>query len=256
MAAGITLAFRIMKKTLLIIGVAVLVLVLATYFGGMFFLGSALRATVNSVGPRITKSKVELAGASVSPLSGSGSLIGLAVGNPAGWSGGNALYVGRVRFGIEPRSLFHPTVVIDELTIEQPEFVYETRIISSNIGDLMKNIEQAVGSNAEATPGRKEPPRKFIVKHFRLDHGKVTVGVGPAAVALPIPAIDLTDLGVAEGGLTSSQLAFAVFQQVVPNIISATTGAATTIGGTMGAAASDAVKRAGDSLQKWIGGKK
>jgi len=36
--------------------------------------------------------------------------------------------------------------VINELVIEQPEFLYETKIVSSNIGDLLKNIEQSMGA--------------------------------------------------------------------------------------------------------------
>lgn len=145
--------------------------------------------------------------------------------------------------------------MINELSVDQPEFFYETHIVSSNIGDLLKNIESAVGSKNEPTD-KNGKTRKFIVKHFRLQNAKVSIGVGPAALPLPVPAVELTDLGVKEGGLTSGQLAFAVMRAVTPNIVAATTQAATKIGGTMGAAAGDAVKKAGEGLQKLLGGKK
>ena len=47
----------------------------------------------------------------------------------------------RVQVQMEPMSVFRDVVVIDEIIIDQPEFIYETRIFSSNIKDLLENIE-------------------------------------------------------------------------------------------------------------------
>jgi uncharacterized protein involved in outer membrane biogenesis len=245
----------VMKKSLQVIVLILLILILVAYVTAQFFLGSLVKAGVNKEGPRLTQSKVELLDASISPLSGSGTLSGLTVGNPQGWSDARALYLGKMHFDVAPMSLLHDTIVVNDLTIDQPEFAYETHLVSSNIGDLMKNIEAAVG--AKSAPEEKSgPQKKFIVKHFRLANAKVTIGVGAAAVPLTLPPIELTDLGVAEGGLTAGQLTFAVMKQIVPEIIGATTQAAGKLGGTMGAAAGDAVKKAGEGLQKFFGGKK
>lgn len=244
-----------MKKPLLIVAGALLALVLIAYVAVQFFLGSIVKTGVNRVGPRVTQTRVELADASISPLSGEGTLERFTVGNPQGWSSGNLLQVGRVHFSVEPGSLLDETIVIRELVVEQPEFVYETRLVSSNIGDLLKNIEASVGQRPETTePDAK--PRKFIVRHFRMADAKVAIGVGPAALPLAVPGIELNDLGVREGGLTSSQLAFAVVREILPQIIAATTDAAGKIGGTMGAAASESLKKAGENLQKFLGGEK
>lgn len=245
-----------MKKPLAIILVSLLVLVLIAYVAAQFSLGSIVKTGVNRVGPRVTQTKVELADASISPLSGEGTLDRFTIGNPQGWSSGSLLSVGRVQFSVEPRSLLSETIVINELVVEQPEFVYETRVVSSNIGDLLKNIEAAVGQRSDKPDDPNAKPRKFIVKHFRMDNAKVSIGVGPAALPLPVPAMELTDLGVKEGGLTSGQLAVAVFREILPQIIAATTNAAGKIGGTMGAAASESLKKAGENLQKFLGGQK
>jgi len=244
-----------MKKILLSVTLTLVGLLIIVYVGVEFFLGSVVKAGVNNLGPRLTQTKVELAGAKISPLSGSGTLTGLAVGNPKGWSNQNAFFLGKVHLEIEPMSLFHDPVVINDMVIEQPEFLYETRIVSSNIGDLLKNIEAATGGGTE--PAKKNgKPRKFEVKHFRLENGKVSLGFGPAAIPLPMPTIELKDLGTTEGGLTSNQLAFEIMQHVAENIVTATTQAAGTLNGTMGAAASDAAKKAADSLKKFFGGGK
>ena len=244
-----------MKKSVRTAVLVFLFLVLIAYVGAQFFLGSIVKAGVNKAGPRLTQSKVELAGATISPLSGTGTLTGLTVGNPKGWSDARAIYLGEMHFDVEPASLFRDTIVVNDLTIDQPEFAYETRFVSSNIGDLLKNIESAIGSKAEPQE-QSGKPRKFIVKHFRLQNAKVSVGVGVGAIPLVLPPLELTDLGVKEGGLTASQLSFAVMKEVTPEIIAATTQAAGKLSGTMGAAASDAVKKAGEGLQKLLGGKK
>lgn len=246
-----------MKKPLLYIALSLVVLALIGYVTLQFFLGSIVKTGVNQVGPRVTQSKVELGGASLSPLSGTGTLTNLNVGNPTGWSSGNLLHVSRVQFDVEPMSVFDETLVINELVVEQPEFVYETKIVSSNLGDLLKNIEASVGQGADkTTPDPQAKPRKFIVRHFHLAGAKVAVGVGPAAVPLSLPAIELKDLGVAEGGLTSGQLAGVVLRELMPQIIAATTDAASTLGGTMGSAASESLKKAGENLKKFLGGNK
>lgn len=245
-----------MKKILLYVAIALLVLVLVGYVAGQFFLGSVVKTGVNNVGPRVTQTKVELADASLSPLTGTGTLSGLAVGNPAGWSDTNALYLGRVHMDVEPTSVLGDTIVVNELVIEQPELTYETKVVSSNIGDLLKNIEASVGGGKDKPEDPNAKPRKFIVKHFRLADGKVTLGVGAAALPLPLPALELKDLGVKEGGLTAGQLSFAVMRQVLANVVSATTGAALKSGGTMGAAAGEQLKKTGESLKKLFGGEK
>jgi hypothetical protein len=249
-AVGPLLTF-LMKTTLRVLLLIFLILVLVAYVGAQYFLGSMVKAGVNQAGPRLTQSTVQLEDASLSPLSGSGSLTGLTVGNPKGWSDARAIYLGKMQFDIEPTSVLGDTVVVNDLVIDQPEFTYETRLVASNIGDLMKNIEAAMGPKAEPEKEQTKP-RKFIVKHFRMQNAKVTLGIGAAAVPLSLPPLELSDLGVKEGGLTSTQLTVAVMKQVLPEIISAATKGAGNIGGAVG----DAVKQASEGLQKMLGGKK
>lgn len=246
-----------MKKKPLIILSVVAALCLVVYVGLTFFLGSIVRAGVNSFGPKLTQTKVELAGARISPLSGSGSLTGLAVGNPAGWSENNAFYLGKIQMQVQPFSIFGDHIVIDEIIIDQPEFLYETKIVSSNIKDLLKNIEEFTGSGANEAKTKSGKPIKFVVKKFRLTNGKARLGVGAAALPLPLPPISMTDLGVKEGGITPDQLVGAVMKNVLGGIVDATAKAAVNVGATTGAAAAeatkDAAKKAGDGLKKLFG---
>lgn len=244
-----------MKKLLLSLVIGLLALVIVGYIAAHFFLGSIVKTGVNNVGPRVTQTNVQLADASLSPT-GSGTLTGLTVANPAGWTETNALSLGRIQFDVAPTSVLSDTIVVNSLVIDQPELTYETRLVNSNISDLLKNIEASLGPSAPKPEDPNTPPKKFIVKHFRLTDGKVTIGVGPAALPVPLPSLELNDLGVQEGGLTAGQLSVAVLRQVLANVVTATTGAALKSGGTLGAGATEQLKKTGEGLKKLFSGEK
>lgn len=244
------------KKSLITLGALVGILVVA-YIGLGFFLGSVVKTSVNAFGPKLTQTKVELKGAHISPFTGSGSLTGLSVGNPEGWSDNNALSLGKIHVDVQPFSIFGDHIVINEIIIDQPEFLYETKIIASNIKDLLKNIEEFAGDGGEEPTTKSGKPIKFVVKKFRLTNGKARLGVGDAAIPLPLPPISMDNLGVKEGGITPDQLAGAVMQSVLGGIVSATGKAAAQVGATTGATASQAVgnaaKKTSEGIKKLFG---
>ena len=245
-----------MKKSLLTTLAIVLVLVAVAYIGLQFFLGSVVKAAVNKVGPKITQTKVELASASLSPMTGAGTLSGLYVGNPPGWSSDKAFYLGQMHVDVKPFSIFGDHIILNEVIIDNPEFVYETKLVTSNIGDLLKNIEASTGGKKDEPEAKDKAPTKFEVKRFILKNGHVTIGVGPAAMTLPMPPVTLNDLGTKEGGITANQIAFAVMRSVTTSVVAASTQALGKIGSTTGAAAAETVKQTGDQLKKLFGGKK
>ena len=245
-------------KKILIVG---LVVVIAVYAGLMFFLGSIVKAGVNSFGPKLTQSRVELSGATLSPLTGAGTLRGLTVGNPKGWSDNNALALGRVHIEVRPQSLFGDHIEIREITIENPEFLYETKLFSSNIKDLLKNIESFGGGKDKAgAPATKSgKPIRFVVHKFRLSGGVARIGTGVAAVPVPLPPVSMDEIGVKEGGIAADQLAGVVLERVLASVVSGAADALTKVGSTAGATTAEktqeAAKKAGEGLKKLLGGK-
>jgi hypothetical protein len=240
-----------MLKKLLLLGVLAAVML---YVGLAFFLGSIVKAGVNSFGPKLTQTKVELAGANISPLTGSGTLSGLTVGNPKGWSDNNAFSLAKVHVDVEPFSIFGDHVVLNEITIDGPEFLYETKIVSSNIKDLLKHIEEFGGKGGLAAETKSGKPIKFVVRKFRLTNGMARLGVGAAALPVPLPPIALDDVGVKEGGITPDQLAGAVMKQVLGGIAAAAAQELTKDGGASALEKTrEAAKKAGESLKKHFG---
>lgn len=214
-----------MKKLLKILAVLFLLGLIALVAVG-FFIGPIIKKTVNTVGPKITGTRVELDDAKVMLFTGGGELAGLFVGNPEGWTEEKAFYLGKIKASVRPGSLLGDVIEVNEVHIDAPEFVYERRLLGgSNIDALLAQIDKNTGGGTQtpgAEPGEPATPssaeKKFIVKSFKLEGAKVTlIGVGQG-VTLTLPPLTFTDLGVKEGGLTADQIATVALRQVLARI--------------------------------------
>lgn len=245
-----------MKRLLVGAGALVGICILAVV-AVSFFLGSIVTRGVNGYAPRLTNTKVELASASISPFSGSGTLRGFMIGNPEGWSDANLASLGRVHLSVVPSSIFGDHVIVNDIDVDAPEFSYETKVVSSNVNDLLRNIEQASGGGtAPRAVAKNGKPVRIEVRHFRVREGVVRLGAGKAAVRIPLPTIELSDIGTKENGVTPDQLATTVMKTVTADIVRATTQAAGRVGATAGAAAAEGAKKAGGLVRGLFGGKK
>jgi hypothetical protein len=246
-----------LKRKLIWSAAVVFALLVAAYVVCDLFLGSIVTAGVNRFGPRLTQTHVQLADAHFSPLTGGGTLDGLVVGNPPGWSDNPALSFKSIHLEVAPTSVFGDHIVVRDVEIDGPVFNYETRMLSSNIGELLKHLENSSGGDGGGvmptmSNGR---PIKFEVKRLRLNGGEVRLGVGPTALVLPMPPLEIDDLGTAEGGITANQLAFAVMRRMTTSVVTTTTEAMGHVGATMGSAAAENAKKALDGLKGLFGSK-
>lgn len=226
------------------------------------YLGPILKKGVNTIGPKITGTRVELGSASVSPFAGGAMLKDLFVGNPSGWKSDKAFYLGEIRVKMKPASLLGSAIDVEEITISAPQFVFEKSLTSSNINDLLKQIEANVGggkttqSKPESSSNEKASTQKIMVRKFQLSDAEVTLGLGAMAATIPMPSITMTDIGVAEGGVTPDQLASVILKRVLADVTtagvkgatSALQGAGTGSGDAAGAI-KDAAKGAGESIK-------
>jgi hypothetical protein len=80
-----------MKKLLVRIAIGLVVLIVLVALGIHFFLDSAVKKGVETLGPKMTKVDVKLDSVSISLLSGSGKIKGLVVGNPEGYKTPHAI---------------------------------------------------------------------------------------------------------------------------------------------------------------------
>ena len=90
-----------------------------------------------------------------------------------------------------------------------------------------------------------------------LKDGRVTVDVsGAGAMTMPMPLIDMSNIGSAEGGLTPAQVAFTIMRQVTTDVVDAATQALANMKGIPGAAAVENAKQIGEAIKGIFGGEK
>ncbi|MFT3784315.1 MAG: AsmA family protein [Nibricoccus sp.] len=235
---------------LFVVAVIALVIIIAK-------LGTIVKTAVNNVGPKITQTTVVLNDADISPFSGKGSLKGLTVGNPKGWTTERAFFLKEVSIDLEPKSVTGDHVVINSVVIDNPEITYETTgtLTTSNLQDLIKNIQgteqQPPTTQPEQKPEQPGKETKIEIKKFSLTNVTVKVAYNTNVYTVQIPDLIMNDLGTREGGLTPQQLSIAIIKE-----ISAQAGKAAVEAAAKKGVFDKVNEKAGDALRGLLGGKK
>lgn len=239
-------------KKILIRGVIVLAVVaVVAVVGFVLFLGNIVKAGVETVGPKLTKTTVALDKASFSLLAGRMTLDGLVVGNPEGFKTPSAIKVGELTLRVKPGSVLSDVIEIDELTIVSPEITYEQALSGNNINKLLANVNESTAAIVGTTDQPADPAaeKRFKVKVIRVTGAKVNASatlMGGTALTLPLPDITLENIGTAGNGVTAGELTGEVLKQVLAGVTKAVTSSALQGGDAL----KDAGKEAGKTLEK------
>src|SRR5262245_24810509 len=104
------------------LGLAVLVLVII--LGGAFYYfysnaGAIIKSAIEHYGSEATRTAVHVSSVNLALSTGEGSLSGLRVANPEGYSAGDALALGKISVTVDPKSaLGDGPIVIREVNID------------------------------------------------------------------------------------------------------------------------------------------
>jgi hypothetical protein len=210
----------------LVIGLLILIVIVAAGAWYTFSnLDHFIKVAIEKYGTAATQADVSLSSVTLSLTSGQGSLNGLSVGNPKGFSSAKSLSLGSVSVQVDTSSLRgNGPIVIREIDIEKPEVSYEiANDGSSNLQTISRNTQNyakamssghAASSAPASTPenanAKAEQGRKMIITDLIIRNGQV--GVSQAmfsgkSLSAPLPAIHLTNIGKSSGGATAAQIA-------------------------------------------------
>ncbi len=247
-----------MKKTLLRVLAAGLLIFVLGVFVAMFFIDSIVKKSVETIGPKVAKVEVKLEGASVSMLSGRGGLKGLVVGNPVGFKTPNAVKVGEVTVVVDTLTLMQEKIVVRSVNVVAPEITFEGGLKENNLNKILQNV-QAFTATDQASP-KAAGSKKIQIDEFVVSDGKVNLNVtllGGKSVTVSLPRIRLTDLGKGGDGITPGELS----EKIVKAVLDETMGVVGEALGKLGKEVTNAAKDLGDGakgqvdkLTKGIGG--
>ena len=196
------------KKVVLGLVVAVVVVVAAGLTVAALSLDRAIKAGVETLGPKIAGVPITVGSVRLSLLSGRGEVRGVVIGNPAGFKTPNAFELDRVEVALKVGSLLANPIVVRSIAIEGPRVTYEMGMGQSNIGVIQANVEKYLpASQAEAKP------TKVIIEDFRLTGAQIGLSatlLNGSKAALPMPDVHLTDIGKKSNGATVGEAAAAI----------------------------------------------
>jgi hypothetical protein len=272
-----------MKKLVIRLIIGLVLLVILGVVAVIFLLDGAVKAGVEKVGPRLTGVDMKLESASVSLLSGKGSIKGLVVGNPAGFKTPWAMRAAGASLALEPRSLLSDKIVIRSIKLEAPEVTFEFAADprANNLSKILSNVQGATSGTSPAGPGKEtEPPaqpapssqpaatkpaKKLQVDEFLITGAKVRLNssiLGGELASAAVGDIHLNDLGKGPDGITSAELAALVLGALETAGIKAAAGTMTDINKgalyipkNLGAPGSNTLNKAAKGLGDLLKGK-
>jgi uncharacterized protein involved in outer membrane biogenesis len=246
-----------MKKILVRICIALVVLVVVAALAVHLFLDGAVKRGVETIGPKLTKVDVKLDGVHISILSGSSSIKGLVVGNPDPYKTPHSISVGTIAVSLKPGSLLSDKLIIKSITVEAPEITFEGGFGGNNLSKILANLNEATsgsgGTNiAGATPKEeKKANKKLEVDDFTITGAKLTANItdlGGKSLTIPLPTIHLSNLGTGPDGITVTELTKKIISEIENASVKAVSSSAGDIGKVAESLGKGLGKNAGGAL--------
>jgi hypothetical protein len=213
-----------MKKALVI-----LIVLLAIVAGGAFLayhsLDVIVKVALEHYAPDIAGVSVKVGDVKISPRDGRGSVKGVEIGNPPGFSAPRAARLGEIAVAIDPDTATGPIVLIHDITIDAPLITYERGNQGTNLDVIQRNIDgyvkRAGGPSDGKTPSGNTIRHRFIVERLAIRGAKVTMTnprLKGQGVTFDLPDIELRDIGKRENGLTASEVVNIVASTLISRI--------------------------------------
>jgi uncharacterized protein involved in outer membrane biogenesis len=206
-----------------------LVLVLAVLLAATFFfwLGPTVKLLAEQIGSRALGAPITIENLSINPRKGTLLLTGFVISNHDMFSHTNTVSLSEVRLAIDMDTAFSDTLVIDDILITSPHFVYEHDSVTDNITEYITNIFAfaKIDPHAPKKPKAKKPvkaddpekePKKVIINQLRIadvkmsvintdDHDlNITIGLEELTLSMSNGVFQLNHLTISDPGRLST----------------------------------------------------
>ncbi len=183
-----------------------------------------VKSAIEHYGSAAAKTSVRVSSVSIRLTEGSGTVEGLTVANPRGFSSPHVLSLGSISVRIEPRTVTSGVVVIDEVRITAPRVVYEMNDARvSNVDVLKKNIESQGSSAPKRSPGAgkaADREKRLRIKKLTIEAARVDVrvaGLAEKPQSLTLKKIEIMDIG-GHAGATPEQATRQILSALVGQV--------------------------------------
>ena len=199
---------KLRKRILTGIGIFAAVVVIVIV-GAFLFLDSILKGAIEKGAPRIIGCKATVEKISVKPFSGRVLVRNLKIASPEGYVEPELFAIEEFRVKMDVGSVLKggdKPIVINEVVITGSVISYEVVNGKPNFEKIMERFPK--DDAPEKPKDNKKPGRKVIIDRVEFRDGTVNVRAGYTlgyGVPLPLPRLELNDIGRASGGVTAVQ---------------------------------------------------
>lgn len=211
------------RSKVLISSVLIIVIALAAALYYVWTsLDSLVEAAIEKYGSQVTQTAVQVQEVKLQQTiaQGKGSIAGISVANPKGFSAPHAFTLGQIQTKIDIKTITQSPIVIDEIVVAAPQMFFEiNNETKANFNVLKDNISRAIPTKPATKQTETKTPEteiKIIIRRLLIQDGKIQANVIPLDKQLStrLPRIELRNLG-GKGGSTPAEIAKQVLDVVV-----------------------------------------
>ncbi len=217
---------KVVVRLLVLIGVVGIVAVVLVGLS----LNALVKSGIETMGPQVLGVPVTLEDVDIALLSGKNMRAGLTqlvIKNPEGYKTAFAVSLPDIRVHVDRNSLLTDTVIVEEMLIVAPAMTFEWSLRGSNLGTIQENLKRNTrsgGNGREKGEKHEEPEKTIHIKKVIVKDAIINVsftGGQSEVVQLPLPDLELRDIGNPSGGTTFSQASAVIFDEIYGAIIKA-----------------------------------
>ncbi|HLX24960.1 MAG TPA: hypothetical protein VKR38_16550 [Usitatibacter sp.] len=185
--------------------------------------GVVVKFALEYYGPKVMGVDVKVGEARISPGDGKGTVRGVEIGNPPGFSSARAVRLGEASVWVEPATIRSPIVLIHEIAVTGPAITYERAGGSNNLDAIQKRIAQSASAAQSAPTGTSTlsgEKRRYIIERIVIRGARVTMtnsALKGQGVTFDLPDIEMKNIGK-DSGVTADEAAAIVAATVSSRI--------------------------------------
>jgi hypothetical protein len=172
------------------------------------YFDQVIRRGIEIAGASALGTPVTVSGASLSLLTGSGTVRGLSIANVDGYESPYAIALETLDFQVALPSLFTDLIEITSIEVTGAQMNYETRVVTDNILDLLDRLPSATAAPVvEASPNAAPPGKRFIIRELVIQRPQITLYTELARAPISLPDVRVRNIGVDDEALTAPEVA-------------------------------------------------
>lgn len=212
-----------MKKFLLaLLVLIVLAAVVALYL--VSSLDNRVKQAIEENTSRLTESPVTIESVDFSIFAGEGSITGLRVSNPPGFSSNAALTLGKIYVQLDMDNISMDLIPVKLIQADSTSILVEKNSAGRiNFQELSANLKKRSEGDSSGDSSLSGWNPKLKIERFMLSEGEVTLdGFGSQSRNLNTPEFVLEDLGGQQGAppeIVGEEILSGVFSQIIRNSV-------------------------------------